>query len=107
MADLNDLNQFINQHGLEVYTDELMSIVDAKIGQINAGNVSIETYGSTTMFPVIGNGKTIYVERTNKKIYLWDESDLKYYCYSGTGGGGTITDIKKIDGGDAYFTGDE
>lgn len=99
MANPQDMSQYLNLHGLGIFKDEILSIIDDKIAAAESDDFSVASFTSTIYFPVVGDSKTIYLETTNKRLYLWDSEQLKYFCY-----GSDYTAIKKIDGGDASDT---
>lgn len=88
------LNQFLNLHGLSLYNTEIINVIKSTETKISENSLKIQPYASITLFPSVGDEKTIYIETTNKKLYLWDSKHLKYYCF-----GSDYNNIKVINGG--------
>ena len=78
------LNQFLNLHGLSLYNTEIINVIKSTETKISENSLKIQPYDE----------KTIYIETTNKKLYLWDSKHLKYYCF-----GSDYNNIKVINGG--------
>lgn len=53
--------------------------------------------------PSVGKVNRLYVETSTSKLWIWDETALKYVCVSGNGGG-TTPEFDIIYGGDAFTT---
>lgn len=53
--------------------------------------------------PSVGKVNRLYVETSTSKLWIWDETALKYVCVSGSGGG-TTPELDIIYGGDAFTT---
>lgn len=53
--------------------------------------------------PSVGKVNRLYVETSTSKLWIWDETALKYVCVSGSGGG-TTPKFDIIYGGDAFTT---
>lgn len=53
--------------------------------------------------PSVGKVNRLYVETSTSKLWIWDETALKYVCVSGSGGG-TTPEFDIIYGGDAFTT---
>lgn len=53
--------------------------------------------------PSVGKINRLYVETSTSKLWIWDETALKYVCVSGSGGG-TTPEFDIIYGGDAFTT---
>lgn len=53
--------------------------------------------------PSVGKVNRLYVETSTSKLWIWDETALKYVCVSGSGGG-TTPEFDIIYGGNAFTT---
>ena len=53
--------------------------------------------------PSVGKVNRLYVETSTSKLWIWDETTLKYICVSGSSGG-TTPEFDVIYGGDAFTT---
>lgn len=53
--------------------------------------------------PSVGKVNRLYVETSTSKLWIWDETALKYICVSGSGGG-TTPEFDIIYGGNAFTT---
>lgn len=53
--------------------------------------------------PSVGRTNRLYVETSTSKLWIWDDTALKYVCVSGSGGG-TTPEFDVIYGGDAFTT---
>ena len=53
--------------------------------------------------PSVGKVNRLYVETSTSKLWIWDETALKYVCVSGSSGG-TTPEFDVIYGGDAFTT---
>lgn len=53
--------------------------------------------------PSVGKVNRLYVETSTSKLWIWNETALKYVCVSGSGGG-TTPEFDIIYGGDAFTT---
>lgn len=53
--------------------------------------------------PSVGKVNHLYVETSTSKLWIWDETALKYVCVSGSGGG-TTPEFDIIYGGNAFTT---
>lgn len=53
--------------------------------------------------PSVGRTNRLYVETSTSKLWIWDETSLKYVCV-GTGTAGSSIDPDIICGGDAFST---
>ena len=53
--------------------------------------------------PSVGRTNRLYVETSTSKLWIWDDTALKYVCVSGSGGG-TTPEFDIIYGGDAFTT---
>ena len=53
--------------------------------------------------PSVGRTNRLYVETSTSKLWIWDETSLKYVCV-GTGTAGSSIDPDIIYGGDAFTT---
>lgn len=51
--------------------------------------------------PSVGKVNRLYVETSTSKLWIWDETALKYVCVSG---GGTTPEFNIIYGGNAFTT---
>lgn len=51
--------------------------------------------------PSVGKTNRLYVETSTSKLWIWDETSLKYVCV-GTGAAGSSIDPDVIYGGDAF-----
>lgn len=91
-----DLSQYLNLHGLTRYTTGINKVFKSMENKISENSLKISPVTSITGLPSVGDDKTIYIETTNKKIYLWDTKYLKYYCF-----GSDYENIKTINGGNA------
>lgn len=90
----NSLKQYLNIHGLSIYTNEIVGIINSTKTSIEENSLKIKPFASILNFPSVGDNKTIYIDTTNKRIYLWDEKYLKYYCF-----GSDYHNIEVINGG--------
>ena len=89
-----NLQQYLNIHGLSVFQQEIINVIKSTETTISENSIKIQPYASITAFPTVGDINTIYIETTNKKLYLWDSKSLKYYCF-----GSDYHNIKVINGG--------
>lgn len=53
--------------------------------------------------PSVGRTNRLYVETSTSKLWIWDDTALKYVCVSGSGSG-TKPEFDVIYGGDAFTT---
>lgn len=58
---------------------------------------------TTLELPSVGKTNRLYVETSTSKLWIWDETALKYVCV-GTGTAGSSIDPDVIYGGDAFST---
>ena len=65
------------------------------------GESSVVNANTHYDFPSIGRANVIYKAETEKKIYQWNSTDLKYEIISSTDESGSLIDIELIHGGHA------
>ena len=81
--------------------EEAAASVDEKIADEN-GLVYTKVLTALEL-PSVGKVNRLYVETSTSKLWIWDETALKYVCVSGSGGG-TTPEFDIIYGGDAFTT---
>lgn len=52
----------------------------------------VQEYENASKFPVTGKPNTIYIDKSEDKIYRWDDSSVKYYELANP-----LADIQTID----------
>lgn len=64
---------------------------------------SLQVYNAATRFefPSVGSADVIYKAETEKKIYQWNSTEMKYELLNEASSGGDIQSIQIINGGDA------
>ena len=72
----------------------IYAYVDQEIAEVNSGIFNAETHYD---FPSVGNVNTIYKAESEKLVYQWNDTELKYEVL----GGSSTPDINLIDGGNA------
>ena len=92
----NELRQYLTINGLDRFAGEIFGIMKQMHDNVSKNSIKIERVTSKNLLPSVGDGKTIYIETTNKQIYLWDDKLIKYYVF-----GSDYHSIKVINGGTA------
>lgn len=73
--------------------------VDEKIA--DEDNLTYTKVLTALELPSVGKTNRLYVETSTSKLWIWDETSLKYVCV-GTGTAGSSIDPDVIYGGDAF-----
>ena len=81
--------------------EEAAASVDEKIA--DEDNLTYTKVLTALELPSVGKVNRLYVETSTSKLWIWDETALKYVCVSGSGGG-TTPEFDVIYGGDAFTT---
>lgn len=81
--------------------EEAAASVDEKIA--NEDGLVYTKVLTALELPSVGKVNRLYVETSTSKLWIWDETALKYVCVSGSGGG-TTPEFDIIYGGDAFTT---
>lgn len=81
--------------------EEAAASVDEKIA--DEDNLTYTKVLTALELPSVGKVNRLYVETSTSKLWIWDETALKYVCVSGSGGG-TTPEFDIIYGGDAFTT---
>lgn len=81
--------------------EEAAASVDEKIA--NEDGLVYTKVLTALELPSVGKVNRLYVETSTSKLWIWDETALKYVCVSGNGGG-TTPEFDIIYGGDAFTT---
>lgn len=79
--------------------EEAAASVDEKIA--DEDNLTYTKVLTALELPSVGKVNRLYVETSTSKLWIWDETALKYVCVSG---GGTTPEFDIIYGGDAFTT---
>lgn len=81
--------------------EEAAASVDEKIA--NEDGLVYTKVLTALELPSVGKVNRLYVETSTSKLWIWDETALKYVCVSGSGGG-TTPEFNIIYGGNAFTT---
>lgn len=81
--------------------EEAAASVDEKIA--NEDGLMYTKVLTALELPSVGKVNRLYVETSTSKLWIWDETALKYVCVSGSGGG-TTPEFDIIYGGNAFTT---
>lgn len=81
--------------------EEAAASVDEKIA--NEDGLVYTKVLTALELPSVGKVNRLYVETSTSKLWIWDETALKYVCVSGSGGG-TTPEFDIIYGGNAFTT---
>ena len=89
-----NLENLIDINGLRDFNVGIRRVINNKMKEAVNSGLKIQTFTSKLELPAGGDGKTIYINTTDKEIWLWDTRLLKFYCF-----GSDYHNIKIIDGG--------
>lgn len=89
-----NLENLIDINGLREFNVGIRKVINNKMSDAINSGLKIQTFTSKLELPAVGDGKTIYINTTDKEIWLWDARLLKFYCF-----GSDYHNIKIIDGG--------
>lgn len=81
--------------------EEAAASIDEKIA--DEDNLTYTKVLTALELPSVGRVNRLYVETSTSKLWIWDETALKYVCVSSSGGG-TTPEFDIIYGGDAFTT---
>lgn len=81
--------------------EEAAASIDEKIA--NEDGLIYTKVLTALELPSVGKTNRLYVETSTSKLWIWDETALKYVCV-GTGTAGSSIDPDIIYGGDAFTT---
>lgn len=85
--------KLIDLENLQLYDEEIKKYLQQMINEsINAFETVIQK-DSFILFPLIGDEKTLYIDKTTNQTYRWSDSETKYYCV-----GSDWNSITMIDG---------
>ena len=103
ISDFNDIEAAIEESGIDVPYDTNTSEYGNLVRQAVSAGKSVFNADTHYDFPSVGDVSMIYKAQTEKLIYQWNPTDLKYEVL-GITGGFEIDDITLINGGDASGT---
>ena len=89
-----NLQDLIDINGLREFNVGIRRVINNKMNDAVNSGLKISTFTSKLELPAVGDAKTIYINTTDKEIWLWDARLLKFYCF-----GSDYHNIKIIDGG--------
>lgn len=91
---LEDYTELVSKNAIDMHTIYCVDNGSLYIGGNTYGGIDeFEEYDSYLNFPVIGDAEKHYIDKTENKIYRWDNTDLKYFCI-----GSDYSNISIIDG---------
>lgn len=103
MADeqIYQIPQYIDFPNMAYYDKRLKNYIKEQLSNISIEYSDCIVQSTYLEFPTIGNSKKLYIDKSNGKIYRWDENESKYYCLTTTSSEGSLENYTQINGGDS------